>query len=564
MLLPITQNLANINNYLGPQKNLFNYGWSEASTFSLLAYKNPEEQKPLPTGWTELIPVPANLQSNGYYGDSYYRCESGKQGWCMIAIAHRGTDEFFWDSLADFKIFFGKVPYDYYMNALFYFNYVVEFVEDNFPGYPGGYGWTVTGHSLGAVLAELNTYPFPPYYHDGTIAMVFDSPGLKEIVKSEIDAGDLPADALDFITQHAQYDFSGANAINTWNTQLSPPAVNREFSSEDFKRVFPVPPDYANPPDPTYYALVYSPNQHHMINFYNRWHSSNIQNQEPSIPNAFIWPIGFAAGYKTYLSYSLHPDYWNGMIDYIWQNWSAVYIYYGGDKAKYKQAVIDHLQNGVKPLNVRLTSESAHPERVLQKDSTSPQKLVIPEKYLKKMTLEDVLNNNLDGYGAERKQIYAKADNDKKLYYAVVCDDAVLAEKLMRENHANPNTQHGERHYSLLQIAIISGDLDVVKVLLKYGANPELTDSRGDTALHTAARERYEDAYLYAKELVKANTKNDVKNKEEKTALMLAEEHCARCSAQIAEDAKKNMVLAGQKTWCQTMCGGEFAKTLEK
>jgi len=88
----------------------------------------------------------------------------------------------------------------------------------------------------------------------------------------------------------------------------------------------------------------------------------------------------------------------------------------------------------------------------LQNQPTSPQKFVIPEKWLKKMTLEDVLNNNMDGYSAERKRIYAEASNDKKLYYAVICDDAVATEKLLQETHADSNTQHGERHYSLSPI----------------------------------------------------------------------------------------------------------------
>jgi len=33
LMLPITQLFANLNNYLGSQKNLFNYGWAEASAF---------------------------------------------------------------------------------------------------------------------------------------------------------------------------------------------------------------------------------------------------------------------------------------------------------------------------------------------------------------------------------------------------------------------------------------------------------------------------------------------------------------------------------------------------
>lgn len=567
MFLPITQSFANINNYLGAQKNLFNYGWAEASAFSLMAYSDYWTRKEfLPPGWSYLTPASASIQTNGYFGASFYRCENGKQGKCTIVISHRGTDSIWsMDTWNDFLIAMGKVP-AYYMQALSYANYVIQFVEDNFPGYPGGYSWTITGHSLGAILAELNTYPFPPYYHDGFNATVFDSPGSKEIIQSAIADGTFPNDALDFITQRAQYDFSGANAINTCNTQLKPPAINPEFSYEDFLRVLAEPLAqylYVNPPSDTYYIAGYSVNQHRMINFYNRWHSAAALNTM-AIRDNFIWPVGHWSGYKNYLTYNLRPDYWDRLIDYIWQNSPTIQAYYYQGELYYKKAFINNLGVELKQLETKLSNEIAHSMPVLKNNVTSPQKFIIPEKWLKKMTLEDVLNNNLDGYSAERKKIYAEASDDKKLYYAVICDDAVVAQKLLQETHANPNTQHGERHYSLLQIAIISGDLDVVKVLLKYGANPELTDIKGDTALHTAARERYEDAYLYAEELVKANAKKDAKNKEGKTALMLAEEQCTRCSAQIAEDAKKNMVLAGQKTWCQTMCNGEFAKTLEK
>ena len=106
VFLPLAQSLGDINNYLGKQKNIFNYGWAEASAFSLMAYSDYWDKKEyLPSGWHYLTPAPANIQTNGYFGASFYRCENGKQGECMIVISHRGTDSI-WslDTWNDFLI----------------------------------------------------------------------------------------------------------------------------------------------------------------------------------------------------------------------------------------------------------------------------------------------------------------------------------------------------------------------------------------------------------------------------------------------------------------------------
>lgn len=134
--------------------------------------------------------------AEGYFGVAFIN-RSTQQ----VVIAHRGTDvrrklESIIPSLGDLKsdiqIFFGKVPSQA--------NSAKSFVQGvrsklNADGY-GSYTISHTGHSLGAVLAEIMTAQYA-----GNRAVTFDSPGSKPI---------LPSGSYPVVT------YQGApNAVNT-------------------------------------------------------------------------------------------------------------------------------------------------------------------------------------------------------------------------------------------------------------------------------------------------------------------------------------------------------------
>jgi len=59
---------------------------------------------------------------------------------------------------------------------------------------------------------------------------------------------------------------------------------------------------------------------------------------------------------------------------------------------------------------------------------------------------------------------------------------ALMTVALLLERKAKPNTFDKLEHFTALMHAAAEGHLDVVKVLLEYGADPSLTDIDGDNA----------------------------------------------------------------------------------
>lgn len=85
--------------------------------------------------------------------------------------------------------------------------------------------------------------------------------------------------------------------------------------------------------------------------------------------------------------------------------------------------------------------------------------------------------------------------------------------RLMKHG-ADPDAREPETLRTLLETAILAGRRDQVSTLLKAGANPDLTDSVGNTALHIAAQTNQP---WLALELLKAGARPDIRNEQGKT-----------------------------------------------
>ena len=65
--------------------------------------------------------------------------------------------------------------------------------------------------------------------------------------------------------------------------------------------------------------------------------------------------------------------------------------------------------------------------------------------------------------------------------------------KLLLENGANVDAANFEDNTTSLMNSCYNNDTRITKLLLEYNANPDLGNKYGDTALHMACRQGYED-----------------------------------------------------------------------
>lgn len=137
--------------------------------------------------------------------------------------------------------------------------------------------------------------------------------------------------------------------------------------------------------------------------------------------------------------------------------------------------------------------------------------------------LEKFLSNR-DGakfsiIGPELENFVSKRDGDKLLLNAVKEDKKSLVRALIGLGFS-PDTRESITGYSALEIAV-STSARIVKLLLARGANPNLQDKRGNTALHTAAR-KHDGGSNLCRLLLNANADPNIPDKYGRTALHTA------------------------------------------
>ena len=105
-------------------------------------------------------------------------------------------------------------------------------------------------------------------------------------------------------------------------------------------------------------------------------------------------------------------------------------------------------------------------------------------------------------------------DGDRAVHHAAFGNEPRVIE-LLHAHSKNPNTpldlnSRNKRYQTALHIAVNKSHLEVVKVLLKLGAHPNLQDIDGDMALHDAISKKNEEI---AKLLLDANADLSICNK---------------------------------------------------
>ncbi|MBN2689862.1 MAG: hypothetical protein JXR42_04630 [Gammaproteobacteria bacterium] len=424
---------------------------TQASVFSRIAYDAWQHPSvPLPTGWSYYVKPSSDVLKQGYYAESFINKKDPSH--IIIEVAQRGSSNAF-DDINDFEIMLGLVPYQYNY-ALKYDIAVRKYAENEYPSASIEYRYT--GHSLGAALAELIVAK--EYSHNLTDehSVVFETPGVKPIIQKMIIKGLLNNNAYNNVSMAITHVFDRADAINTCNEQIK---TNRTYVFTDSHEVFSsIPTSTLGSPGVIYYFKNYSLHQHRLMTMYNYIHSHSQYSPTTNFDN---WPVGFAAAYKYYLNYSAYKDYWQLYMAYAWVHDTSLQKKYG-DYENYRKSFIEKL-------------DQEHGELNLQNDGNSQQetlnKPITPITSSKSPTLYDVINNNYDGKSWLRRKIFANANDNKKLYWAVMCGDIDFAKKLIAKGGLNLSAQHGTNHLSLVQIAIEYDHPHMAKLLLANGAN---------------------------------------------------------------------------------------------
>ena len=176
--------------------------------------------------WSALIPYVGakTLARGGYFGRAYVNKKMNH-----LIVAHRGTDlnikmnelsldqisialdnGKIWDMIKDmddyYDIFHGKIPLQQFEAAQ---HFVGEVKESYVEKYKKSPQIIHTGHSLGAVLAELCAVK------DNSKAITFESPGSKPLALQLVDIQYIDIENVDITTYNAE-----PNQINTLHEHL--------------------------------------------------------------------------------------------------------------------------------------------------------------------------------------------------------------------------------------------------------------------------------------------------------------------------------------------------------
>ncbi|MFV9875027.1 MAG: hypothetical protein AB8U25_00275 [Rickettsiales endosymbiont of Dermacentor nuttalli] len=178
--------------------------------FSVYSYKKNLTKVPLPTNW-QIYKDSSDYKysETGYHGVSFINHKTRE-----IVIASSGTSigehgiiDVINDIKKDYEILLGNIPMGFETQELHFARMVIESLKDY-----KHYNYYFTGHSYGAVVAEVNHFILSKELDIKSQAITFDSPGSTPIIASLDKKASFP---LSDVTIYN----SNPNIINTCNKQ---------------------------------------------------------------------------------------------------------------------------------------------------------------------------------------------------------------------------------------------------------------------------------------------------------------------------------------------------------
>lgn len=272
-------------------------------------------QPELPTDWKLFEPCPESFKLYGYFGSSYIKV-SLEDKTIDLVIAHRGTDNFY-GVIEDIRLWLSSsAPQQFQYAVKPFVKHVIDTINKQYSPDEYQVNWFVTGHSLGATLAELTIADNEMISMSG---LSFESPGSVPLIEHMQKNGSLPESALAYVRS---IDKSGNLVAVSINAR--PDGINT-FQLTPNQPVGPVPVPNIYPPNllnvlpimPGYLDYIsYSFCVEHPMKNILEWINSNDISKLPATVKP--WPKGFFAGYQWYKSYVENQDYWDGYVHELW------------------------------------------------------------------------------------------------------------------------------------------------------------------------------------------------------------------------------------------------------
>lgn len=330
--------------YAGYIGNLFPE--KDAAAFSLLVYRDEANKPPIPDGFVLLCQCPLEFQNKNYYGEAYYRLEYGiysdghktdKPVGVTVVIAHRGTVLKPDNLIDDFQVALKMAPDSFFTSSKPFTDYVRTLVHSRIPYSDGFFTHTFihTGHSLGAIHAELN---YANQINDNlsdTYAVTFESPGSKEIIENLMLVNLLPKNALK-LTESVEIVNADVNLINTANQHAS--CAFRINSEYDFVNI---PKVDISPIDIKYFSTFFTMDQHSMAKIYDYFKKGG------EMIDCAFYPVGVINAFNYYKTYNPtidqgHRNYWDQAFKVYWDNHNEIHAEYGNNLDSYREYMIRH------------------------------------------------------------------------------------------------------------------------------------------------------------------------------------------------------------------------------
>jgi ankyrin repeat protein len=151
---------------------------------------------------------------------------------------------------------------------------------------------------------------------------------------------------------------------------------------------------------------------------------------------------------------------------------------------------------------------------------------------------------NVDQKNSDGKRFYELKPNDfAYLHMAVIKGHVKLTELLLQHNPALINEKHSKTGCTVLHIAVQSGNHELVRLLLKNGADISARDKQGSTPLHYAAHKNDRELVRI---LLQHGAKVDVKNNSGATPVYL-------CIKNKGSEETKDLLFAAEARQANTL-----------